>query len=491
MLFSKLRTRMIAHIVWVTTAIVLLSFFIAYRMHQVSIKNHLRSDAEEAGHIVENLLVKMMVNESPELLNNLLPELSRLHHIREIRILDDGGRIVFSSNPAEKDSLFDISQILEFVDDTPDILSYDVVEGKNTSFVKFRKLENKPQCHECHDPARRINGLLYIKTSDELGLHTLRRETVALSVLALGVILVLSLATYSLFIRSVDRPVRELQRAIQAYEAGNFSYRLPATGKDELGSLAAGLNSMAAKLEQARTHLMEQHRQQIKTTESLAKMGEIAASLAHEIKNPISGIVFAINSILRDLSRDDKRREIFEEIARQANQVEQNLEALLAFARQSRMERFPTDVNEIIERIVLFIRQQPDMKNIRILSKLDPELPEILVDPKQIEQVLLNLIINAVQAMPDGGELTLETRLEAKQHRVRIAVHDTGTGIPREKQDRVFQPFFTTKVKGTGLGLTLCKEIVLRHGGSISFDSRPGEGTVFYVELPIGKLESL
>jgi len=139
----------------------------------------------------------------------------------------------------------------------------------------------------------------------------------------------------------------------------------------------------------------------------------------------------------------------------------------------------------------LFIRQQPDMKSIKTESALDDNLPEVLIDPKQIEQVLLNLIINAVQAMPNGGCLTVGTRYHKEGKKACVSIQDTGMGIPEERQEKVFLPFFSTKEKGGGLGLSLCKEIIARHSGRISFESVNGRGTIFIVELPVGSLGTL
>ncbi len=491
MVFRKLRTRMIAHIIWIVGTIVLISFTLVYRFHYLSIRDHLKSDAEQATEIVENMLMEMMRSKTPELMNSLLPKLAQLHHIKMIRIIRPDGEIAFSSSANELNKTFKLADFLSFIRSGQDSLFYNVLENNNTYFIKFRKIENKKNCHNCHDPAKAINGILFVKTSDELSFHTLQTEYILLGFIAIGLIVFLSLATYVLFVRSVDNPVQKLRKAMEAIERGDFSVRIDHPTKDELGQLAMGLNSMARKLEWAQKHLIEHHQQQMMQAEALAKMGEMAAGLAHEIKNPISGIVFALNSIIRDIPSDDKRREIFEEIIKQANRVEQNLEALLSFAKQTQFERKPTDINSIIQRILLFIRQQPDMESIEVISELHRELPDVLVDAKQIEQVLLNLIINAVQAMPDGGTLKIATEYVQTAEKVRITIQDSGIGIPEEIQDRVFQPFFTTKEKGTGLGLTLCREIILKHSGNLTFESIPGKGTTFIMELPIGSLQTL
>ena len=212
--------------------------------------------------------------------------------------------------------------------------------------------------------------------------------------------------------------------------------------------------------------------------------------MAHEIKNPISGIVFAANSILRETAKDDSRREIFEEIVRQAHRVEQNLEALLTIARESRFERFPTNLKPMIERIILFVSQQ-DAKALNTDCLIDDNLPEILADSRQIEQVLMNLIINAIQAMSGKGKLTIKVNYITTEKKIKIQISDNGPGIPEELQNKVFEPFFTTKEKGVGLGLFLCKEVINRHKGVIYFETGQNCGTTFIIELPVGSITEL
>jgi signal transduction histidine kinase len=482
---------MIAHIIWIVTIVTIISFYAVHKLHEKSIQEHLQNDAAHAAEIVESIMLQAMKRNDLVAVQDMLPELSKLHHVKQIRIVQPSGRIVFSSNPQEKGTVLDGASFNNFVKLARETITTKMSTGGHTIFRRLRKLNNEEICQDCHGPDQKINGISWVETSDSISLASMKTNLILITGIALGVIILLSVATEALFIRSVDRPVQELTKMMNALQRGDFSTRLTTIGRDELGQLATGMNTMAQKLQEARNVLLEHHRQEMLQAESLAKIGELAAGMAHEIKNPISGIVFAANSILRELDPKDNRHEIFEEIVTQANRVEQNLESLLTFARQSRLERFPTDLNAIIERILLFIRQQPDMKLIKAESVLDVNLPEVLVDPKQIEQVFLNLIINAVQAMPDGGRLTVSTRTNQANNTVCIAVQDTGVGISEELRDQIFQPFYTTKVNGVGLGLALCKEIVTRHNGTISFESEVGIGTTFTVELPIGSWKTL
>jgi signal transduction histidine kinase len=491
MIFQRLRTRMIAHIIWIVTAVTCITFYFVEKLNQESLRDHLGDDAVGVAEIVENFLIKAMQQKGPAWIGQLLPELSRLHHIKRIRILLPSGRVASSSMIQEKGEIFRPGRFVDFVAGSTDVLTYHVSDGRSTTFFRWKKLKNETACQRCHGSSQILNGILLVETTDKLSPSVFKSDYLLLAGIALGVIVLLSAATIALFIRSVDRPIQGLKATMDALERGDFSSRTESYGHNELDQLALGMNAMAEKLQKAREHLVEHHRQELVQAEALAKIGQLSAGLAHEIKNPISGIVFAVNSILREKAPSDNRREILEEIVRQANRVEQILDALLTFGRQSRLERFPTDLNAMIERILLFIRQQPDMNLIKTESDLDSHLPEVLVDPKQMEQMLLNLVINAVQAMPEGGRLTVQTRYEASGMNVSVAVRDSGVGIPEKAREKIFLPFYTTKVRGVGLGLVLCKEVVTRHNGEIFFESEAGKGTAFIVRIPVGSLDSL
>ncbi len=490
MFFKTLKTRMIVHVIWIVASVAAVTFYAVYRLHVGALEEHLKADAIAASEMVDNLLISVMKRNESDLAREILPELSRLHHLNQVRIVDIDGRIAFSSDREEEGTKIESESFQEFVREQAASRIVQFSEDRSLTFERWHKLENAEVCQNCHDPARKVNGVSWISTSDSVSIAALKWDLVGVLGIAIGVIVLLSVATEVLFIHSVDRPVQELRRTMTALQKGDFSARAQTTQDDDLGQLGRGLNAMAQRLERAKGHLMEHHREELMQAEALAKIGEMAAGMAHEIKNPISGIVFAANSLMRETDPEDERHDIFEEIVKQANRVEQNLESLLTFARHSRLERFPTELNNIIERILLFVHQQPDMRRIEISSDLDKSLPEVLVDPKQIEQVILNLVINAVQAMPDGGILTIISRLgeQSGESKVELVVQDTGVGVPAEMGDEIFRPFMTTKVNGVGLGLALCQEIIVRHGGKIYFDSNPEKGTTFTIELPVGTL---
>lgn len=221
--------------------------------------------------------------------------------------------------------------------------------------------------------------------------------------------------------------------------------------------------------------------------EKLASIGQLAAGVAHEINNPLGVIKCYANLIRRQLSSESAVLSDVEVIQRHTDHCKSVVEALLSFARVSEPRKMPVDLNACIEEVLAMIMSQAGKGNVEVEKDLCPDLPAVVSDLQQMKQVFMNLILNALQAMPEGGRLTLTSRVDADQRHVEVKVADTGRGIGEKNIDRIFDPFFTTKEegKGTGLGLSVSYGIVCRHGGEISVESRPGRGAAFFVYLPI------
>lgn len=218
--------------------------------------------------------------------------------------------------------------------------------------------------------------------------------------------------------------------------------------------------------------------------EKMFSLGETAASVAHEINNPLSVISGWLQLDLMQMPQDSPYRDVFEKMQREANRIAQVAANLLNFARRHPPQASLTNVNDVIAELVGFIEYQCRNENISIITALAPDLPHIRTDRNRLRQVLWNLVANARQAMPDGGQLTLSTR---GGNSVEICVRDTGVGMSADVLERIFEPFFTTKQHsgGTGLGLSVSRSIIAALGGSISVQSQPGLGSVFTIELPI------
>jgi signal transduction histidine kinase len=249
----------------------------------------------------------------------------------------------------------------------------------------------------------------------------------------------------------------------------------------EKAQLFANLQRQMAVLEQTQFQLMQ--------SAKLATIGELAAFVAHEINNPLTSVLGYASLILSETPPDDPRRADLEVIEKEALRARAIVRDLLGYARQTDTAMEQTRVNDALEAILPLIRRRAEAQNVRIAARLDPHVPPILADVNQLKQVFINILNNAIDAMPTGGQVEVSTRQttgNGSGPQVEITFQDTGVGIPPDKLDRIFDPFFTTKEdgKGTGLGLPISKRIVERHGGSIAVESTPGRGTRFTIYLP-------
>ena len=230
--------------------------------------------------------------------------------------------------------------------------------------------------------------------------------------------------------------------------------------------------------------LQESHEKQIQQADKLATVGELAAGIAHEIRNPLAGIAAAVEVLAE--KRDSQDREITEEIQAQVKRLNTTLSDLLNFARPREPEIAPCNLADLAHRMLALIRPDAQKHQIQFVEEIPADLPAVSADATQIQQALLNLLLNATQAMPEGGTLTVKAVAVAQ--RVRLTIQDTGGGIAPEIREKIFSPFFTTKHRGTGLGLAITRTIMEKHGGTIAVDSQVGRGTMFTLEFNVAEI---
>ncbi len=291
----------------------------------------------------------------------------------------------------------------------------------------------------------------------------------------LGPLLAIGLAF--IFIRDITRPLKAILDATRSLKSGNLDYRIGEL-KDEFGEVASSFNEMARSLnEQMGT---------MQRAEQMTVVGEMAASIAHEIKNPLTGIKIALNMLVENKNLSEAESEITRASFSQIKRVESLIKEVLDFARPKEPQYSLTDINGIIDKTVSFIEavslQANGGANVKVVKSLSADSPELLVDPMQMQQAIMNIVLNAYDAMPGGGTLAVGSVLRAGRYVVTIS--DTGSGIDSKTMEKLFKPFFTTKAKGTGLGLAIIKGIVERHGGTIGIESEVGVGTNVTISLP-------
>jgi signal transduction histidine kinase len=322
--------------------------------------------------------------------------------------------------------------------------------------------------------------------------------TTILVVIGLG----LSFLTSFVLARKMVAPILALQSAAAHMGAGGLDQTIEVRTGDELEALGAEFNRMNTRLRTSYASLKQkadeaeraaEDRQkaneklidQLLRAEKLAVIGQLSGGVAHDLRNPLGAINNAVYYLKRRLGASEEAQanprigqflQVIEDEVAHSNRI---ITDLMGFARISPPSLSPANLGETIQDMLSSIEVRD---NVRIVKRFEPELPEVLADPEQLRRVFINLTMNAQEAMPDGGELTISTRMV--NGFAEVAFSDTGIGIPDENLKKVFDPLFTTKPKGTGLGLAVCQEIVARHSGTIDVASKRGEGSTFMVRLP-------
>jgi two-component system NtrC family sensor kinase len=351
-----------------------------------------------------------------------------------------------------------------------------------------------------HNLRGKIIGMLYVGMMEAPYVDLKNRVVITfLGIGILSVILLLVIAQVTT--RTITKPVNDLLLATKRVARGDLAHRVRIETKDEIGQLSDSFNRMTAELEKAtrnyeiltrtlevkireKTRELREAQDQLIQTEKMSSLGKLSAGIAHEINNPLTSILINSHLIAETLGENIRLRENLDLIIEETSRCAEIVKGLLEFSRQTPAEKEPMNINDVIRKTLLLLRSQILMHKVEILEDLEPELPILMADVNKIEQVLTNIILNALDAMRDGGILTIRSRTSGDDF-VEIDVQDTGHGIPEESLGKVFDPFFTTKgTKGTGLGLSVSYGIIQQHDGKIAVRSEVGTGTVLTLRLP-------
>ncbi|MDY6969116.1 MAG: cache domain-containing protein [Spirochaetota bacterium] len=324
-------------------------------------------------------------------------------------------------------------------------------------------------------------GLIEKKSLDMIGEALL----IFFGLTFLGMILVLIVSNF--FANKITKPINYLAIASKKISEGDFSVKVDVKSKDELGELETAFNAMAIALQEHDKKLEIETQKQLMRSEKLAALGRMAAGVAHEINNPLTGVLMYGHILLKNLPEKSRDWNDVEIIVKETTRCREIIKNLLNFSRESTPHKEPANINTVIEDTIAIIEHQVYFENVNIIKELSENIPEIEIDINQIEQVLVNLALNAAEAMTDGGNLTIQTKLSGNNKNIIVKITDEGNGIPKNNIDMIFDPFFTTKEigKGTGLGLAVSYGIIKRHNGQIIVDSELNVGTTFTIILPI------
>jgi two-component system NtrC family sensor kinase len=497
--------------------------YLNLRLQRRHLEETALDSADRIGDIIQRSTRYQMLHNDREALFQTIREIGSEAGIQRIRIFNNEGRISLSTDASESGRVVDkAAEACYACHQQGKPLTH--IEGRERSRIfqaggervlgVIRPIDNEPSCWnaDCHfhRPDQRVLGVIDTHLSlarvDARVAQHLAQLTEA-TALALALVCGISMV----FVwRLVSSPLSELVEGMRRIASGKLDQRVTVHSDDELGEVAGAFNRMAAALARANeevtawTRTLEQRVEQkagelerahkfMATSERLASLGRLAATVAHEVNNPLFGILTYARLTRKDVERvlpppANKARmveqlQIIEHESRRCGELMRNL---LMFARQSPRSIEPADINEIIGRAVSLVRHRLELSGTALELDLAPDLPAVPCDANQIQQVVLGLMVNAAEALENGGRIDVFTRHNRAARMVEIRVRDNGPGIPGSVLPQVFEPFFTTKpdVHRTGLGLAVARSIVEQHGGAILAESAEGAGAEFVVSLP-------
>jgi two-component system NtrC family sensor kinase len=512
--------------------ILALAFAWNLRLQRAQLEHVVGANAEGIVETIRGATRDGMLRNDVDNVHRIIQNIGARPGIDRIRIFNKEGRIRISTRPDEVGSLVDVraeqciachqsGRPLDRLDRKDRIRTFRGPQGGRILGV-IAPIHNEPQCaNQCHAHpwSQRVLGVLDVQLSMDAVDQSLRTSERQLSWgLAATVAAVLALAGLLLW-WMVLRPVHQLSAAMARAEQGDLSARVSVRSRDEIGDLARAWNAMSEELSRARdslqewnralearveekTQALEQAHRRMVVVEKMASLGKLAAVLAHEINNPLAGIRTYARVLRRGLAtrpggmdapaapegpvadpgETERILRMMEGEAARCGDIVRNM---LLFSRESKARFAEAELSPVIDRCLLLLRHQAELLGVTLERDVASDLPRVVCDASQVEQMLLALTMNALEATPAGGRVRLQARPEPEGEGVVLAVSDTGCGIPPEDQTRIYEPFFTTKEqgKGVGLGLAVVYGIVSRHHGRIDLESRPGS-TVFSVHLP-------
>jgi two-component system NtrC family sensor kinase len=500
--------------------------FVNVRLHQKHLEATTLTAAERVSDIIKRSTSYHMMRNDREAVYEVIRTIAGEPGIERIRIFDKQGQISYSSDPDEINRRVDMraeacyachaqAQPLTKLN-RPDRFRIYKANGSRVLGV-INPIENQPSCSNAachaHPASQQILGVLDTNLSLARADANLRESTWLMAIYTLIAVVGISILTWVFVWRLVHRPVKALTAATHRLREGDLGHQITVHSEDEVGELAEAFNLMSLRLRDAneeittwartlevrveqKTGELRKAHEHLLRAEKMASIGKLAAVVAHEVNNPLSGILTYAKLIRKwiengDLERNPERlheaKQCLELIAAESRRCGDLVRNLLTFSRVAPMNLTWVDLNPVIERCLKLVQHQLEMNNIQWQADLDPDLPQAHCDSAQIEQVLLALVMNAIDAMPRGGNLTVASRPLPESRQIELLVKDDGMGIAPDLLPRLFEPFMTTKEsgKGVGLGLAISKSIVERHRGQIVVDSEAGRGTCFHIFLPV------
>jgi len=445
---------------------------------------HLRAQGISASS--RHTFERIMRSEPHEDLQGFARDVARNPDVEAVRIIQPDFRVHASSLPSEVGR--DAGAHGRQVERGGDLIAPTLTgEGNSRPVVHLiEPLRNARSCQRCHGPEQPILG--FLDTDVAVNPHTTGLATLETLGIALGLFYVVAVAGVAtpLIHRVVGRPVRRLIDSMERVQAGDFSVHVKPFGTTEIDQVTLGFNKMVEQLRRGRAAEEESRRLQLERVEQLAVVGELAAGLAHEIRNPLSGVKTVLEAVAEESVPDNpSRRAILRDASAELLRIDQIVRDLLEYARPKPPELTTFDLNDVARETVAFTTAKAVAAGAKVTTQLAPDLPAAFGDPAMVRQVLVNLLLNALQAAasPEAAEIQLATW--AADRFIWCRVRDNGPGVPAERAESIFRPFVTTRTRGTGLGLAISQRVVQLQGGRLTLDNPGHPGASFSFTVPV------
>lgn len=521
---QSLSAKLIAFLLAALLACFSLFGYLNVRLLRGNLEGATLQSADRVGDTLKRSMSYYMLHNDRTGLVEMMGTISTQPGVVRVRVFDRLGRINYSTDQHELNQQYDreADVCAGCHAKTPPSAQlngnrFRIYKAQNSRVIGvITPIENQPACSNAachaHPASQQILGLLDTNLSLAAADMNLAQGTTHMVAYTGMAMIVISLLCCLFVWRMVGRPIRVLEAGTRRLGAGELGYQMAITSHDEVGQLAESFNNMSRQLLDARqevtdwahtlenrvdqkTRELKRAHEHVLQVEKMASIGKLAAVLAHEINNPLSGILTYAKLMRRWLDNDKsyehgpRRKEVgdcLDLIAAESRRCGDLVKNLLTFSRAAPLNIQSTDINNVVERTIRLVEHQLELRTIQLQLQLSDQLPVLQCDPAQIEQVLLALIMNAIDAMPRGGNLWLRTGFFPESGEIEIQVRDDGVGIAPDLLPRIFDPFLTTKEtgQGVGLGLAISRSIVERHCGRITVQSEPGRGTTFCVVLP-------
>ncbi len=526
--WSRLTRSLSARLTTLLLATMVVSFallgYLNIRLHRRHLEAATLSSAERVSDVIKHSTTDYMLRNDREGLYRAIQTIANEPGMAKVRIFDQEGHISYSSDASEVNHSVDKraeacygchtqSQPLARLN-RPDRFRIYRKDREGRVLGIITPIENQPACSNAachaHPASQQILGVLDTNLSLAKADAQLAESSNRMLAYTLATMLIAAVLSWVFIRRVVSGPFRALIRGTEHLSEGRLGYQIEVRSEDELGDLARSFNVMSLELRAAnqeivawaktledrvaeKTRELKRAHDHMLHVEKMASIGKLAAVVAHEINNPLSGILTYAKLLEKWLKRheiENKEHEAadcLDLIASESRRCGEIVKNLLTFSRVAPMNIESTDLNSVIDRSLRLVQHQLDMAGIQVQRELAEDLPRVQCDAGQIEQVILALVMNAIDAMPRGGNLWVRSGHSASADQVEIEVRDDGTGIPPEILASIFEPFLTTKEtgRGVGLGLAVSRSIVDRHSGQIGVQSELGKGTTFVVTLPL------